>query len=84
MAGFRLALCAHALNPRKIDLEADVQALTFTTMVSGYRETRIVSSAALDRREAADRQASRIAEATEYGSGAALNHSAKGRDKGAA
>lgn len=43
-----------------------------------------LSSDALDRREAADRQATRIAEATEYGSGAALNHSAKGRDRGAA
>jgi len=51
MAGFRLALCAHALNPRKIDLEADVQALTFTTMVSGYRETRIDALAATLRKD---------------------------------
>lgn len=51
MAGFRLALSAHALNPRKIDLEADDQALQFTTMVSGYRERRIDALAAALRKD---------------------------------
>lgn len=51
IAGFRLALSGHALNPRKIDLEADAQALTFTTMVSGYRETRVDALAATLRKD---------------------------------